>query len=97
MRSEPSTQDPTALDVCVRDAAATSPECGGARRELAGTAPDRAVGHLFVRKRALHEAEQRTPPGVQGDSAGTHGGRRRKGADWPLRRARGAAKAHKKK
>jgi hypothetical protein len=32
-------RDPTALDVCVRDAAATSPECGGARREFAD------VGH----------------------------------------------------
>jgi hypothetical protein len=82
----------------VRDAAATSPECGGARRELAGATPDRAVGHLFVRKRALHEAEQHahTPSG-SGDGAGTHGGRRRKGADQPLRRARGAAKARKKK
>jgi hypothetical protein len=39
----------------------------------------------------------RTPPGVQGDGAGTHGGRRRKGADRPLRRACGAAKARKKK
>jgi hypothetical protein len=34
-------QDPTALDVCVRDAAATSPECGGVRQELAGVGPGR--------------------------------------------------------
>jgi hypothetical protein len=51
-------QDPTALDVCVRDAVATSPECGGARWELAGAAPDRAVGHHFARERALRVAEQ---------------------------------------
>jgi hypothetical protein len=42
-------------------------------------------------------SNMRTPPGVQGDGAGTHGGRRRKGADRPLRRAHGAAKACKKK
>jgi hypothetical protein len=51
-------RDPTALDVCVRDAAAASPECGGARRELAGAAPDRAVGHHFASERALHVAER---------------------------------------
>jgi hypothetical protein len=39
MRSEPHAQDLAALDVCVRDAAASTPECGGARRELAGVAP----------------------------------------------------------
>jgi hypothetical protein len=31
-------QDPMALDARVRDAAATTPECGDARRELAGVA-----------------------------------------------------------
>jgi hypothetical protein len=41
MRSEPPAQDLTALDVCVRDAAASTPKCGGARRELAGVAPGR--------------------------------------------------------
>jgi hypothetical protein len=41
MRSEPPAQDLTALDVCVQDAAASTPECGGARRELAGVAPGR--------------------------------------------------------
>jgi hypothetical protein len=41
MRSEPPVQDLTALDACVRDAAANMPECGGARRELAGVAPGR--------------------------------------------------------
>jgi hypothetical protein len=41
MRSEPPVQDLTALDTCVRDAAANTPECGGARRELAGVAPGR--------------------------------------------------------
>jgi hypothetical protein len=40
-RSEPPVQDPTALDARVRDAAATSPECSGARRKLAGVAPGR--------------------------------------------------------
>jgi hypothetical protein len=39
MPSRPSARDRTALDVCVRDAAAVSPECGGARRELAGVGP----------------------------------------------------------
>jgi hypothetical protein len=34
-------RDPTALDVCKRWAAATSPESGGARRELAGVGPGR--------------------------------------------------------
>jgi hypothetical protein len=41
MRSEPPVQDPTALDARVRDAAATSPECGSVRRDLAGVAPGR--------------------------------------------------------
>jgi hypothetical protein len=40
-RSGPSTQDLMALDVCTRWAAAASPECGGARRELAGVGPGR--------------------------------------------------------
>jgi hypothetical protein len=40
-RSVPSMQDPRALDVRVRDAAASTPECGGARRELAGVASGR--------------------------------------------------------
>jgi hypothetical protein len=39
-------------------AAAASPECGGTRRELAGTAPDHAVGHHFSRERALCVAER---------------------------------------
>jgi hypothetical protein len=38
MRSEPPAQDLMALDVSVRDAAAGTPECGDARRELAGVA-----------------------------------------------------------
>jgi hypothetical protein len=41
MRLESPAQDLTALDVCVRDAAASTLECGGARRELAGVAPGR--------------------------------------------------------
>jgi hypothetical protein len=41
MQSEPPAQDLTALDVCVRDAAASTPECGGARQELTGVAPGR--------------------------------------------------------
>jgi hypothetical protein len=41
MRSEPPAQDLTALDARMRDAAASTPECGGARRELAGVAPGR--------------------------------------------------------
>jgi hypothetical protein len=41
MRSEPPAQDLTALDARLRDAAASTPECGGARRELAGVAPGR--------------------------------------------------------
>jgi hypothetical protein len=41
MRSEPPAQDLTAQDVCVRDAAASTPECGGTRRKLAGVAPGR--------------------------------------------------------
>jgi hypothetical protein len=51
-------RDLTALDVCVPDAAAASPECGGARRELVGAAPDHAVGHHFARERALRVAER---------------------------------------
>jgi hypothetical protein len=39
MRSELSMQDPRALDVCVRDAAASTPESGGTRQGLAGVAP----------------------------------------------------------
>jgi hypothetical protein len=41
MRSEPPVQDLTALVARVRDTAATSSECGGARRELADVAPGR--------------------------------------------------------
>jgi hypothetical protein len=40
-RSVPSVQDLTALDARVRDAAASTPECGGAQWELAGVAPRR--------------------------------------------------------
>jgi hypothetical protein len=40
-RPVPSVQDLTALDARVRDAAASTPECSGARRELAGVAPGR--------------------------------------------------------
>jgi hypothetical protein len=40
-RSGPSTQDLRAQDACKRDAAAASPESGGARRGLAGVAPGR--------------------------------------------------------
>jgi hypothetical protein len=39
MRSEPPAQDLTALDARVRDSAASSPECGGARWEFVGVAP----------------------------------------------------------
>jgi hypothetical protein len=34
-------QDLTALDARVRDAAASTPKCGGAQRELTGVAPGR--------------------------------------------------------
>jgi hypothetical protein len=47
-----------AQDACRRDAAAASPECGGARRELVGAALDHAVGHRFARERALRVAER---------------------------------------
>jgi hypothetical protein len=40
-RSWPSARDRTAQDACKRWAAATSPESGGARRELAGVGPGR--------------------------------------------------------
>jgi hypothetical protein len=40
-RSWPSARDRTAQDACNRWAAATSPESGGARRELAGVGPGR--------------------------------------------------------
>jgi hypothetical protein len=40
-RSVPSVQDLTTLDARVRDAAASTPECGGARWELAGVSPGR--------------------------------------------------------
>jgi hypothetical protein len=56
-RSWPSARDRTAQDACRRDAAAASPECGGARRELAGAALDHAVGHHFAHERALRVAE----------------------------------------
>jgi hypothetical protein len=42
--------------------AADSPECGGARRELAGAALDHAVGHRFARERALRVDERHTHP-----------------------------------
>jgi hypothetical protein len=57
-RSGSSTQDLTALDVCTRWAAAASPECGGARQELAGAALDHAVGHRFASERDLRVAER---------------------------------------
>jgi hypothetical protein len=40
-RSQPSARDLRAQDACERDAAATSPESGGARRGLTGVAPGR--------------------------------------------------------
>jgi hypothetical protein len=58
MRSSPSARDRTAQDARKRWAAATSLECGGARRELAGAALDYAVGHHFARERALRVAER---------------------------------------
>jgi hypothetical protein len=74
MRSEPPAQDLTALDVCVRDAAASMPECGGARRELAGVAPGRRSrpltrphdstkhrGDACARDRGVREGDRASP------------------------------------
>jgi hypothetical protein len=61
-------QDPRALDVRMRDAAASTPECGGARRELAGVASGRRSRLSFACGWVLHEAVMivRTPRGSGG-------------------------------
>jgi hypothetical protein len=71
-------------------------EHAGVRWHAAESSPARLKIVLWVTvscASGLYTAlsNMRTPPGVQGDGAGTHGGRHRKGADRPRRRARGAA------
>jgi hypothetical protein len=50
MRSRPSTRDLRVVDASKRDAAAVSPESGGARRWLAGATLDHAVGRKNVHR-----------------------------------------------
>jgi hypothetical protein len=69
---------------------------GGASPEIHRRTLSCCTGRQFVGARALHVAgEHASKPRGQGDGAGIHGGRRRKGAGRPRRRARGAAIACK--
>jgi hypothetical protein len=92
-RSPSSTRDPTALDESMRRAAAMSPGTGAARRRAAALRRRKLWGELpavFSCTSGCYTLLRgwRTHLGVQGRGSSSHGGRRRKGAEPLLRRAR---------
>jgi hypothetical protein len=92
-RSQPSARDLTVLDECVRRAAVKSPGTGAARRRAAAHRRRKLWGELpavfsCISRCYTQLGGLRTHLGVQWWGSGFYGGRRRKGAEPPLRRAR---------